>query len=39
MYYLCLPKTEIENMDDEEWCETYAILEDIRKAEAKASQQ
>jgi hypothetical protein len=35
MYHLGLSKAEIESMDDETWAEHYAILENIRKEEAK----
>ncbi|MBN8834567.1 MAG: hypothetical protein ABS68_00265 [Niastella sp. SCN 39-18] len=33
-YHLGLTKQELNEMTDEEWAEHYAILENIRKAEA-----
>lgn len=35
MYHLGLSRQDLTEMGDEEWAEQYAILQDIRKEEAK----
>lgn len=35
MYHLGFTKIDVENMTDKEWATNIAILENIRKAEAK----
>jgi len=35
MYHLGYSQTELKAMTDEEWAETIAILENIRKEESK----
>lgn len=37
-YHFGCTKQELEEMDDEDWAEHFAILQDIRKEQAKANQ-
>ena len=37
-YHLGMTRKELEKLTDEEWAEHYAILENIRKEEAKRNQ-